>query len=216
MNYEGVENRQSGGRLMQLVPETDSIDSYLESSYVIDFFNPNIQIVAEELSRGSNNEIDLARSCYEWVRDNVHHAFDTDGATVTCTASEVLQQREGICYAKSHLLAAILRYLGIPAGFCYQKLVLDDSDLSRLVIHGLNAIFLKSLNRWIRVDARGNNEEVHAEFSTEEEKLAFPIRQEWGEIDYPIIYLKPNPKVVDALKASKTLEELRINLPENF
>jgi hypothetical protein len=29
---------------MQLIPETNSIDSYLESSNVIGFFNPNIQI----------------------------------------------------------------------------------------------------------------------------------------------------------------------------
>ena len=126
---------------MQLVPEADSIDPYLESSDIIDFLNSNIQIVAEKLRRESNDEIDLARLCYEWVRDNVYHSFDINGVTVTCTASEVLQHREGICYAKSHLLAAILRYLGIPTGFCYQKLVLDDSDLSRLVIHGLNAIF---------------------------------------------------------------------------
>lgn len=201
---------------MQLIPETNSIDSYLESSDVIDFFNPNIQIVAEDLRRGRDDEVDLARSCYEWVRDNVYHSFDINGITVTCTASEVLQHREGICYAKGHLLAAMLRYLGIPTGFCYQKLVLDDSDLSRLVIHGLNAIFLKSLNRWIRVDARGNKEGANAEFSTKEEKLAFPIRKELGEIDYPIIYLKPNPKIVDVLKVSKTLEELRINLPENL
>lgn len=66
------------------------------------------------------------------------------------------------------------------------------------------------------MDARGNKEGVNAEFRTKEEKLAFPIRQDLGEIDYPIIYLKPNPKVVDTLKASKTLEELRINLPENL
>ncbi|MGS0763760.1 transglutaminase-like domain-containing protein [Syntrophomonas curvata] len=201
---------------MQLVPEADNIDPYLESSDVIDFFNPNIQIVAEDLRRGSNDEINLARSCYEWVRDNIYHSFDIDGTTVACTASEVLQHKEGICYAKSHLLAAILRYLGIPAGFCYQKLVLDDSDMSRLVIHGLNAIYIKSLNRWIRVDARGNNEEVHAEFSTEEEKLAFPVRKDLGEIDYPIIYLQPHPRVVHALKASKTIEELRTNLPEDL
>ena len=81
---------------MQLIPETNSIDSYLESSDVIDFFNPNIQIVAEDLRRGRDDEVDLARSCYEWVRDNVCHSFDINGITVTCTASEVLQHREGI------------------------------------------------------------------------------------------------------------------------
>jgi len=39
---------------------------------------------------------------------------------VTCSASEVLREGTGICFAKSHLLAALLRAVGIPAGLCYQ------------------------------------------------------------------------------------------------
>ena len=46
--------------------------------------------------------------------------------------------KEGICYAKSHLLAAILRANLFPTGFCYQRLVLDDKTDSRFVLHGLN------------------------------------------------------------------------------
>ena len=59
---------------------------------------------------------------------------------------------------KAYLLAAILRNLGIPTGFCYQKLILDVEEKPWLVIHGLNAIYLKSVSKWIRVDARGNKE----------------------------------------------------------
>jgi len=36
---------------------------------------------------------------------------------VTCKASDVLIYGTGYCYAKSHLLAALLRANAIPAGF---------------------------------------------------------------------------------------------------
>lgn len=41
----------------------------------------------------------------------------------------------GICFAKSHLLAALLRCKSIPAGFCYQKLILDDETAPVLIYH---------------------------------------------------------------------------------
>ena len=34
------------------------------------------------------------------------------------------------------------------------------------------------------MDARGNKEKVHAEFSIAPERLAFMVRPEFGEIDY--------------------------------
>lgn len=135
---------------------------------------------------------------------------------VACAASEVLKFKEGICFAKSHLLAAFLRYLGIPAGFCYQKLLFDDVTRSRLVLHGLNAIYLKSLEKWIRVDARGNKKGVDAEFLIEGEKLAFQVRKELGEVDFPVIYAEPNKKVVNVLKNSANLDELVNNLPSDL
>lgn len=47
---------------------------------------------------------------------------------VTCSASDVLQHRSGICYAKSNLLAALLRKEGIPTRFCYQRLILFEQS----------------------------------------------------------------------------------------
>lgn len=79
---------------------------------------------------------------------------------LTCTASEVLSAGHGICFAKSHLLAAILRCKSVPAGFCYQKLILDDETAPVLIYHGLNGVYIKEYQKWIRLDARGNKEGV--------------------------------------------------------
>jgi transglutaminase-like putative cysteine protease len=201
---------------MQLEIETHDFSDYLATSEVIDYDNQNIQAVAERLSKMANNKIDLVEIVFEYVRDNISHSFDINSKVVTCEASRVLKYQEGICYAKSHLLSAILRFLNIPTGFCYQKLVLDDANESLMTLHGLNAIYLESLDKWIRVDARGNKVGVNAEFNTEREVLAFPIRAEYQEIDFPTVYSKPNLNVVAALRKSKTREELISNLPDKL
>ncbi|HAZ49035.1 MAG TPA: ABC transporter ATP-binding protein [Cyanobacteria bacterium UBA11369] len=199
---------------MALTPETNDLSAYLTASELIDYEDKGIQAVAAELSERSKDRVELAKAAYEYVRDSISHSCDIQGRVVTCEASSVLRHKEGICYAKSHLLAAILRSLKIPTGFCYQKLVFDDSDLSYLTLHGLNAIYLENLDKWIRVDARGNKQGVQAEFNIEKECLAFPVREELGESDYPIIYAKPNESVVAALRNIKTLEALMVNLPQ--
>ncbi|WP_338430147.1 transglutaminase domain-containing protein [Synechococcus elongatus] len=40
----------------------------------------------------------------------------------------MLEYRTGYCYAKSHLLVALLRACSIPAGFCYQRLSFDAAN----------------------------------------------------------------------------------------
>jgi transglutaminase-like putative cysteine protease len=201
---------------MKLEIETDDFNQYLAVSDVIDYDDQNIQAVAESLSKVTNNKVDLAKIVYEYVRDNISHSFDIKSQVVTCEASNVLKHQEGICFAKSHLLAAILRFLNIPTGFCYQRLILDDADKSLMTLHGLNAIYLESLDKWIRVDARGNKPDVEAEFNLEREVLAYPIRAEYQEVDFPTVYSQPNLKVIAALRKSQTREELMSNLPDEL
>lgn len=81
---------------------------------------------------------------------------------MTKSATEVLEQSVGICWEKANLLAALLRARGIPAGICYQRLTLSDVPEDGFCIHALNAVYIKSLNRWIRLDARGNKEGIDA------------------------------------------------------
>ena len=49
-----------------------------------------------------------------------------------------------ICYAKSHLLAGLLRANGIPAAFVYQRLRLND-DGPLFCLHGLNGAYLPDI-----------------------------------------------------------------------
>ncbi len=59
--------------------------------------------------------------------------------------------------------------------------MLFDTPDKGYCIHALNAVYLASINRWIRLDARGNKPGVKAEFSIHKEKLAFAVHEEFDE-----------------------------------
>lgn len=198
-----------------MYPESSDVADYLASDEIVDWKNPLILVRARELTTGRKSDLDKARCIYEWVRDHVSHSRDDKSDVVTCVASEVLRHHSGICYAKSHLLAALLRASAIPAGFCYQVLMRDPPD-TRHVLHGLNGLYLSDLDRWIRVDARGNTGGINAQFDTEKEKLAFPPRPAQGEYTYKPIFAKPAKVVIDVLKRYKTCSELWPHLPERL
>ncbi len=161
----------------------ECIERYLETSHYINWEHPEILKKAKSIKEGSDDQIDLIRKTYHFVRDEINHSWDIQDRRVTKKASEVLKEKVGICWAKANLLAALLRANGIAAGICYQRLILTDEPERIYCIHALNAVYIKSLNKWIRLDARGNNEEVRAEMDLSHEQLAFPVRTALGEID---------------------------------
>lgn len=110
-------------------------------------------------------------------------------------------------------MAALLRCKGVPAGFCYQKLILDDDTAPVLILHGLNGVYLSEYDKWIRLDARGNKEGVNAQFSIEDEQLAFPVRPDRGEEDIDIVFPQPDEKVLEKFRAYQTRTELWNDLP---
>ena len=102
----------------------------------------------------------------------------------------------------------MLRAINIPTGFCYQRLTLGDTPESGYCIHSLNAVYISELNKWIRLDTRGNKDGVNAQFSTEEEQLAFPIRTYYDEKDYPTIYMHPLKIAMDTLSNNTNCIEM--------
>ncbi|MBW7990228.1 MAG: hypothetical protein FVQ84_09470 [Planctomycetes bacterium] len=188
------------------------IEAYLKSTEIIDWQHPEIISKARELAVGVEKPIDVARSCFEWVRDEIKHIGDYDIQTVACSASEVLRAGSGICYAKSHLLAALLRANSIPAGFCYQRLNLDIDSSMSFCLHGLNTVYLEEYG-WYRIDARGNREGVNAQFTPPREQLAFGTQIE-GEADLPEIWPEPLDIIVETLRRYKTKDQLWDNLPD--
>lgn len=173
---------------------------YLELSEYINYDNDAVRKQADSFKSNSENELDLVRNTYHFVRDSIKHSWDVQDKRVTVSASDVLKEGVGICWAKSNLFAALLRANGIPCGFSHQRLTLGDTPDTGYCIHSLNTVYLSSLNKWIRLDARGNTEKIHAEFSTDEEILAFHVNPEYDEYDYHDNVAEPSEKLMQVLK----------------
>jgi transglutaminase-like putative cysteine protease len=163
------------------------------------------------LGAGASVAVEVARRCFEWVRDEIKHSGDYGLTPVTCSASEVLHAGSGFCYAKSHLLAALLRANGIPAGFCYQRLRQGGVG-GPYCLHGLNAVHLPGVG-WYRVDARGNRPGIDAQFDPPTERLAFRVSAP-GEVDLPEIWADPLAIVIEALRAHTNAKVLAGALPD--
>jgi len=85
------------------------VNKYLAHSEIIDWRNPSVTLQARTLANGSSDHEIVAERCFTWVRDHIRHSRDYRIPVVTLSASAVLQHRAGYCYAKAHLLAALLR-----------------------------------------------------------------------------------------------------------
>jgi hypothetical protein len=195
---------------MRLIPETADPDRYLAADEAIDHDHPVVARIADRLRReaggGAEDPSDpeaYARAAFAFVRDAIPHSFDSGDPRVAWRASDVLASRNGICYAKSHALAALLRRAGIPAALCYQ--VFD-------VIHGLVAVKLPGRS-WARQDPRGNKPGVDARFSLDGERLAFTPDPARGEFDHPTLFATPPAPVRDALRAARDRAHLERLLP---
>lgn len=184
---------------------------YLQSSEYIDWQHPAVLAKAMELAFDATDRTDVARRCFEFVRDRIRHSWDYRLNPVTCRASDVLLHGTGYCYAKSHLLAALLRANGIPAGLCYQQLSIGDSG-PPYCLHGLTAVWLEQ-HGWYRIDPRGNKPGIDAQFCPPVERLAF-AGNGCLEADLPEIWMEPLPAVIRVLTEYGTVEEVYEHLPD--
>jgi transglutaminase-like putative cysteine protease len=187
------------------------IDPYLSATRIIDWQHAEILSLARQLASGQNTPEAIAKACFEWVRDEIRHSVDYQMNPVTWRASDVLSHKTGYCFAKSHLLAALLRANGIPAGFCYQRLSIDDQG-APYCLHGFNAAHLPGVG-WYRVDPRGNKTGINAQFSPPQESLAYlPKLPE--EADFKAVLAEPLPIVLKALQSQITWNKMLGNLPD--
>jgi Transglutaminase-like superfamily len=182
---------------------------------------------------------------FRFVRDEIAHTFDLDAAAletraaatvpgfppafvgrgIACRASEVLALGHGLCFAKSHLLAALLRFAGHPTGFCHVRLV-DDERPGRFVLHGFVACFVPSRERWILLDPRGNRSDrdrpgerdaIESECRFEAPfSLAFVPDPARGESLLPLISKRPGKRIVELLERVPDLAALQRALPDRL
>ncbi len=201
---------------MQYQLEQEQSDAYLASTHYIDWQNPLILQKAESLFAGCQNDREKIKAAFEFVRDQIPHSGDIGSHKITHTASEALKEGEGVCYVKSMLLAALLRSQGIATGLCYQRLARANDH----IIHALNAVYLNDLQKWVRVDARGNLPGKEAVFdidAPDKEQLVFTVRAEMDEVDYPVIYAEPPLATTKVLEDNTDcMEVLQCKLPERL
>jgi transglutaminase-like putative cysteine protease len=187
---------------MELIQKTPDLSAYLAADEAIDHEHPLVRETASRLAKEAEDSYAYARAAFEFVRDTIPHSQDSGDPRVTWRASDVLEQGTGICYAKAHALAALLRAEDIPTALCYQKFD---------VVHGLVAVRFNGARH--RQDPRGNKPGVDAQFSLNGEQLAFTPDPKSNELDYPVLHAEPHPVVLGALKAAPDRPYLWRTLP---
>ena len=201
---------------MKLELESNNLDDYLEEiPPIIEFSTPKVKETIAAIEAQADSPRERAKLAFEFARDEISHSFDTNSEVITVGAEDAIAKKEGICFAKSHVLAALLRGMNIPAGFCYQRVLRKGTVDSGYALHGLNAVYLDDVG-WFRVDPRGNKPGVDSQFSTDEEKLAYPIREEPGEFDYPNVLTSPLPSVISAMHETKDCHTLFYDRPASM
>ncbi|MFI1765870.1 transglutaminase domain-containing protein [Streptomyces sp. NPDC020800] len=197
---------------MELIQNTADLFAYLAADEAVDHHHPVVRQAAARLAEGVADSYAYARAAYEFVRDAVPHSADAGDPRVTWRASDVLEQRTGICHAKAHALAALLRAEDIPTALCYQRLMHDDG--SGHAVHGLVAVRFRGA--WHRQDPRGNRQGVDAQFSLDGERLAWIPDWKSNEVDYPVLYAEPHPAVLGALQSAPDRSHLWQTLPSTL
>ena len=197
--------------MIENMAKHSDMEPYLRATEIIDYHDEAVAALVAELAEGCADEVAVARACFEYVRDRIHHTGDYRDEIGTCSASEVLRHQTGWCYAKSHLLAALLRANGIPAGLGYQRLSCSEYLPDTYCLHGLNWVYLEAYG-WYRIDPRGNKEGVDAQFDPPHERLAFVPQED--EYDLEDNFADPLGVVVDALRKYRGYDAMVGHYPD--
>lgn len=132
---------------------------------IIDSDHPAVAAFAREHAHGAKDAVDAAVRVYYAVRDGIR--YDPYGAVLTVEglrASSTLAARKGWCVAKSVLMAAACRSLGIPARLGFADVVnhLSTANLRASMNtdvfywHGYTSVQLEG--RWVKATTAFNIE----------------------------------------------------------
>lgn len=185
---------------------------FLKENKYVDFTSPVIIEKADELFHKIDNDAEKVKTAYEFVRDEIPHSFDINAKIITAKASDVLIHKTGICHTKANLLAALLRLQKIPVGFCFQRITLAKDDSIGYCVHCYNAVFVEG--HWIKLDARGNENGINAQFSLQEPILAYTNRKEYDEYFWNGIFANPHKDTMKMLENASSLQDIIDNIPD--
>jgi len=144
---------------------SEDLQSLTRATPTIESDHPDVIGFARRHSQGARGEIEAAVRLYYAVRDGFR--YDPYGAVITVEglrASTTLEAGRGWCVAKSVLLAACYRTLGIPArlGFADVRNHLSTANMRAAMAtdifywHGYTSVHLEG--RWVKATPAFNIE----------------------------------------------------------
>ena len=103
-------------------PSIDQIDYALLPPHVLTYLNPSRYCESDKLSNFAFNQFghlppnfERVNAICDWIFANIQYVSGTTNALTT--ASDVLQQRTGVCRDFAHLAISFCRALGVPARY---------------------------------------------------------------------------------------------------
>ncbi len=129
----------------------NALDVFKASVQTVNW-NPEMDIIikAEELTKNLKTDKEKVIAIYGFVVDTFSYDYDKINSIDTTYVPDIVkvyQDKKGICYDYSAVLASMLRSQNIPA-----KLIKGYSDLIN-GYHAWNEVYLADENRWIVIDA---------------------------------------------------------------
>lgn len=167
-------------------------ESFLKETRYCDYSHPLIQKICRRFKKRYLNQKDLAVALFYYVRDNVLYQV----GDWNYKASETLIRKSGTCTNKSNLLVALLRAVGIPAGYGVMRVNAREYFGPAMIKMFKNKVGKKSLhlycfvylnNRWIKCDPSDDRKlSNHTSYFNLPSKLV-----EWDGQRDAMLYLNP-------------------------
>ncbi|VVB66570.1 Transglutaminase-like superfamily protein [Candidatus Gugararchaeum adminiculabundum] len=127
----------------------DSQVGFLKDSPLV-FINDEMNAQTQAFSQDTSDAFQIAAGVSEWVHNNM--VYDLQYAEVNLTAPEAFAIRRGVCDEYSHLAAAFMRHLGIPAKVSVGYVFSGES----WGLHSWIEIYSPENNVWISTDPTFN------------------------------------------------------------
>jgi hypothetical protein len=139
------------------------LGDFLRRTKYCDCKSPEIKRLAFDLTKNINNNKEKAVILFYWVRDNILYRVGFWNKK----ASETLIEKKGGCTSKANLLVALLRAIGIPAGYGLMRVKGREyfgpivppflkTKISKESTHVYAYVYLQG--RWIKCDPSDDKE----------------------------------------------------------
>ena len=187
-------------------------ENYLVESAYVNYNNPNVQREISSLLTNCKSSTEYLTKAFLFVRDHISHSVDKAEKTIISrSASDALKNKHGLCFAKAHLLCALLRAVKIPCALSYQTII----SPSIRFIHGLCAYLDTNTHSWVHIDPVNKNDKFEA-FKAGHEWLYYRPSKKLTIINHPELYTDTHPAIKHYLEKHSTLSDALEELPESL